>query len=99
MNGIYVILDVYKDKQRKKDIIIEERITKGPYTKLFRGYEGNIMGKTPDGEEEKIFEATVGRGGYCDTCAYEYPDFGIDMPAPVYEAEVKHFEIETREIR
>jgi hypothetical protein len=94
MSVIYVVLDVYKGPAKKP---YEEKITKGPYTKLFRGYAGEIHGLTPGGEDEKVFEATVGRGGSCDTCAYDYPDFGVDAPAPVYEAEVKHFEIEVRE--
>ncbi|KKL12527.1 hypothetical protein LCGC14_2534890 [marine sediment metagenome] len=95
---IYVILDVYRpaDKHAKRDLL-EKKITKGPYTKLYRGYEGDIVGLTPDGETETVFEATVGRGGYCDTCAYDYPDFGVRMPESIYSAEVKHFEIEVRD--
>ena len=94
---IYVILDVYKpaDRYLKRDLL-EKKITKGPYTKLYRSYGGEIHGLTPSGDDEKVFEATIGRGGYCDTCEYEYPDFGVDMPEPIYEAEVKHFEIEVR---
>ncbi|KKM84265.1 hypothetical protein LCGC14_1300980 [marine sediment metagenome] len=95
---IYVILDVYRPESKyDKRELFEEKVTKGPYTKLYRGYQGDIMGLTPEGEVEKVFEATVGRGGYCDSCAYEYPDFGIHMPAPIYDAEVKHFEIVVRE--
>ena len=94
---IYVILDVYKPSDSwSKRKLYEKKITKGPYTKLFRGYGGEIHGLTPEGEEEKVFEATIGRGGYCDTCAYEYPDFGVSMGKPIYDVEVKHFEIEVR---
>jgi hypothetical protein len=97
MSMIYVILDVYSPADKyQKSPMVEEKVTKGQYVKLFRGQQGNIMGLRPDGEDEVAFEATVGRGGYCDTCAYEYPDFGVDWPAPVYAAEVKHFEIEVR---
>ena len=98
MNNIYVILDVYSPKdQHYKRSLLEEKVTKGPYTKLFRGYGGEIHGLTPNGEEEKVFEVTASRGGCCDTCAYEYPDFGVEWPEPYYSIKVKHFEIEIRE--
>ncbi len=99
MSVIYVVLDVYYVEERAEsgEGPVEEKITKGPYARLFRGYEGEIHGMTPGGEDEHVFSATVGCGGYCDSCAYEYPDFGVDMPTPVFKAEVKHFEIVVRE--
>ena len=45
---IYVILDAHKNSY-------EERIMKGPYVKLYRGYRGEIEGEKPDGEEEVVF--------------------------------------------
>ena len=97
MSVIYVILDVWKEDRYRRGDSFERRIEKGPYVRLYRGYQGDILGQLPDGTDEKVFEAAVGRGGYCDTCAYEYPDFGVDMPAPTHDAEVKHFEIVVRE--
>src|SRR3990167_5153719 len=101
---IYVLLDVYKaehydytKKKRKTVPHYEERLTRGPYLSLHRGYECEIKGKRPDGSEEVVFEAAVGSGGYRDTCAYTYPGFEVRLPAPLYDVEVKHFEIVVRE--
>ena len=101
---IYVILDLYKAEQhnyskrhRKLVPSYEERLTRGPYLSICRGYEGEIKGKKPDGTEEVVFEAAVGSGGYCDTCAYTYPSFQVSLPAPLYDVEVKHFEIVVRD--
>ena len=101
---IYVTLDVYKAEhydytKRKRRTVphYEERLTRGPYLGLYRGYEGEVKGRKPDGLEEVVFEAAVGSGGYCDTCAYTYPSFQVSLPDPLYDVEVKHFEIVVRE--
>lgn len=49
----------------------------GPYTEIKKGPYTDFIGVKPDGTEEDIFEVTVGEGGYCDTCAYNFPSIHI----------------------
>ena len=86
---IHVRLHVYTHNRRS---VYEETIEKGPYVRLLRGYGGEINGETPDGDLETVFEATVGIGGSCSTCAYDYPDFGY-TDSKRGKLEVKDFEI------
>lgn len=72
----------------------EKTVRLGPFTMLKRGYQGEIDGITADGETVKVFEASVGEGGYCETCAYSYPDFRyIDRDDGWKHWEVVHWEI------
>ena len=101
--GIYVILDIFKPGRRHSENA-EAKLTLGPFTKLIKGYEGEIKG-LPEGKDDNlgnlvpVFEGRVGHGGYCDTCAYDYADWAMSFSEEhrqYRDWEVQNFEIVVR---
>lgn len=73
---LYVDLELRASTYNQRSTPAEERkVTLGPFSELRRGYECDILGIGPAGSEVTVFSAAVAHGGYCDTCAYDYPDF------------------------
>ena len=103
---IYVLLDLYWRNDEKlvrwgmaEERIVEKKMELGPFEKIIRGYGGEIMGIPAGGSSSDaitVFEATVGQGGYCDTCAYNYPDFSFYDKELHLTFEVKNFEFVIR---
>ncbi len=96
---LYVHMDLYKANYRRRnrgETIEEKKLTLGPFKRVMRGYQGELHGIAEDDSVTELFEATVGHGGYCETCAYDYPDFAYtDRSDGSYASwEVKDFSID-----
>lgn len=101
--NIYVTLDINAEPDQYQKLAAHRgKIRLGPYSKLMRGYQGEIWGQKAGtnslDDTEYVFEATVGNGGYCETCAYDYPDYSYSDRDQRVTNQYRRYEIKDFEI-
>jgi hypothetical protein len=103
---IYVTIDIRYEPngyERRHGVAhVEQKIKLGPFIKLIKGYEAEIIGIKKDGESELTYQGSIGAGGYCVTCEYDYPDLSFsnykkmeELGIPVRSYNVTNVEITT----